>query len=387
LDYQLLYEYIGKLVGKCKKIGNIKNNDEDIFKKYCLNCSDNRKKGNEGCEKCPYRELLNKIRILSSDETLDEIIYHNKSIARFGDGEFNVLIKRKGCVFQRIEKKLSERLNEVLQSDEEGFLVAISDFINLRKLSILKGEFRFIFGRFVHRNKFSLLKLLDRNKQYYSANISRFYIYYKNRSHSFNYVKKLKKLWNNRDVLIVEGSKTRIGAGNDLLNNTRSIKRILCPKENAFSVYDKILNTVVKNAKNELILISLGPTASVLAYDLFKKGYQAIDIGHVDMEYEWFIRGVERRIKIKNKYTIGVGNGRWNIEDIKDRNYFNQIIANIENHPIQNKKSKHNRRKKIKRIRRPKRNIKSNPKSKQNIESNPHPEQKIEWNQHPEQNI
>jgi len=30
----------------------------------------------------------------------------------------------------------------------------------------------------------------------------------------------------------------------------------------------------------------LGPTTTVLAYDLYKNGYQAIDIGHVDLEHE-----------------------------------------------------------------------------------------------------
>jgi hypothetical protein len=37
---------------------------------------------------------------------------------------------------------------------------------------------------------------------------------------------------------------------------------------------------------DKLILIALGPTATVLAYDLAKKGYQAIDIGHLPSCYE-----------------------------------------------------------------------------------------------------
>ena len=37
-----------------------------------------------------------------------------------------------------------------------------------------------------------------------------------------------------RDVIICEGEKTRMGVGNDLLDNCKSIKRIICPSENAF---------------------------------------------------------------------------------------------------------------------------------------------------------
>ena len=53
--------------------------------------------------------------------------------------------------------------------------------------------------------------------------------------------------------------------------------------------------------KNKLILIALGPTATVLSYDLNKLGYQAIDIGHADIEYEWYLRKAKKKIPIKNK--------------------------------------------------------------------------------------
>ena len=38
------------------------------------------------------------------------------------------------------------------------------------------------------------------------------------------------------------------------------------------------------------MLIALGPTATILAYDLAEKGVQALDVGHIDIEYEWFLR-------------------------------------------------------------------------------------------------
>ena len=42
-------------------------------------------------------------------------------------------------------------------------------------------------------------------------------------------------------------------------------------------------------------LLPLGPAATVLAYDLFKAGYQAIDVGHVDVEYEWWRMGAHKK--------------------------------------------------------------------------------------------
>ncbi len=40
----------------------------------------------------------------------------------------------------------------------------------------------------------------------------------------------------------------------------------------------------------------LGPTAKLLSYDLTKRGYQAIDLGHIDSEYEWFQMKAESKV-------------------------------------------------------------------------------------------
>ena len=143
------------------------------------------------------------------------------------------------------------------------------------------------------------------------------------------YIKKLKKLWDKKDIVIIEGEYTRFGIGNNLLNNAKSIKRIICPSENSFNVYDIILKESIKIDKKKLILIALGPTATVLTYDLYKLGYQVIDVGHMDIEYEWYLRNTTKKIKINNKYVNEVNNGRKNITNIRDKNYLKQIITKI----------------------------------------------------------
>ena len=76
--------------------------------------------------------------------------------------------------------------------------------------------------------------------------------------------------------------------------------------------------------KDSLILIALGPTATLLSYNLAKEGYQALDIGHFDIEYEWFLRGASKKEKIENKYTNEVEGGN-SIDDIHNERYNNQI--------------------------------------------------------------
>ena len=148
-----------------------------------------------------------------------------------------------------------------------------------------------------------------------------------------SYIKKLKKIWEKRDILIIEGYFTRSGIGNDLFNNAASIKRILCPPENAFLVYTKIINEFkkLKIAKNILILISLGPVASVLSYDFCKMGYQVLDIGHADLEYETYLRKYTTYKRIPYKYVNQAKDGRKNILNITDKNYNKQILKTILN--------------------------------------------------------
>ena len=120
---------------------------------------------------------------------------------------------------------------------------------------------------------------------------------------------------------------SRLGVGNNLFDNAKSIKRIICPSLNSFKVYNKILKSVKKLKDKRLILIALGPTATILAFDLSILGYQAIDIGHVDIEYEWFLRKVKRKIQIKNKFVLEVRRTKYHFTKVNDSKYYKQIIS------------------------------------------------------------
>ena len=118
-----------------------------------------------------------------------------------------------------------------------------------------------------------------------------------------------------------------MGVGNDLFDNVHTIRRILCPPRDAFNQYKDILTEACKLEKDVLFLIALGPTATVLAYDLFKAGYQAIDAGHVDVEYEWWRMGARRKVKLERKYVNEAANGK-KVADAGEE-YQKQIIAVI----------------------------------------------------------
>ena len=80
--------------------------------------------------------------------------------------------------------------------------------------------------------------------------------------------------------------------------------------------------------KNVLILLALGMTATVMAYDLCKEGWQAIDIGHLDVEYEWMLMGAERKVPIPNRF-VNEANNYDQVAECKDENYLKQIVAKV----------------------------------------------------------
>ena len=73
----------------------------------------------------------------------------------------------------------------------------------------------------------------------------------------------------------------------------------------------------------------MGPTATVLSYDLCKRGFQAVDTGAFDIDYEWFLRKETRLgVPIEYKYVDSGKEGR-KCEPLDDPEYKSQIAKEI----------------------------------------------------------
>ena len=297
--------------------------------KYCFDCIEKKKVGDSKCLECPDEILYKNLYIISTENTINEIIKNHKSISRFGDGEIGMIFGH-SISFQKRDNHLRNKLFEVLNSNEKNLLIGVRFPYQKKKLNEMSAHGHKYWKKWVHKYKFKMLNILKK-KKYYSSDITRFYTKNKDKSKVYKYILKFKKIWDGRDVVVIEGEKTRFGIGNDLLNNAKSIKRILCPTRNAYNLYDKILNAALKFDKNNLIIISLGPTASILAYDLAKYGYQAVDLGHADIQYELFLRNASRHIRIPYKFVNEYDHGmnETSLEEAPDKRYYEQIIEKI----------------------------------------------------------
>lgn len=271
-----------------------------------------------------YRKIAKAPKVESVNDTIDEIVNNKRSIARFGDGEIK-LAAGKDISFQDNSKKIRDKMREVLSSDADGLMIGIADIFDDCKQ--FDDSTRDYWKKHLARFRGVWYKYLIKGKKYYNASMTRQYIGLRHKEESGKIFEHIKKIWDGRDVVIIEGEKSRLGVGNDLLDNAKSIKRILGPSRQAFSKYDEILEEAKKVDKNSLILLALGPAATCLAYDLHMLGYQAVDIGHVDVEYEWYKMKAKRKVPIKNKMVHeAVAN---EIGETHDLEYENQIIAKI----------------------------------------------------------
>lgn len=329
------------ILKECQSMG-IDNNKIIIFWQTDVNspCIDEKEKRivelEEELEYCkyklenmPYELGVKPIPVVrKAEELLQLIIKEHVSLCRFGDGEFEIMRGKERPWFQKVDMRLAERLQEVLTTPCSNIVIAIAN--NFGNLDCYTERAADVIRQYLSGGtREGIEKFLNMQRVYYDAYVSRPYIMYKDKDNARLVFSLLKRIWKNRNLLIVEGKYSKMGVGNDLFYGVGSIRRILCPEKNAFDKYNEILDKVTENVMEEdLVLISLGPTATVLAYDLAKLGIQALDIGQIDNEYEWFLCGAENRTEILGK---GVAELSWCHQpenEIED--YNNEIIKRID---------------------------------------------------------
>ena len=177
------------------------------------------------------------IKILGIEESLEKIASQKKSICRFGDGELDIILG-KDLGFQKSTPELAKMLEHVLTEKQDFCYIGVPDAIN--SFDNITDESRAFWINNMLRVRATWLKYLNEDTEYLTANLTRLYMRYKDKSNCAKNFATLKSIWKDRDVVICEGEQTRLGVGNDLLDGCKSVKRIICPSENAFDKYEQI---------------------------------------------------------------------------------------------------------------------------------------------------
>lgn len=224
--------------------------------------------------------------IKNTDETIYEIIHSKKSISRLGDGEFTLIFGH-SIPFQDWNEELANRLKQILHSDDDILIGINYDYWNVNN-ELYKVSLKFM-NTYAAKNLQKVTNLLKKNKIYYRSDFTS--IYASTPNYNFKkYFEDIQKIWQDKDVIIVCGKDVFSKLQYNYFENAKSINYIYAPAKNAFLEYNNILKRCKKINKNKLIISILGPTATVLSYDLMRLGYQALDLGHIAKDYDYFMK-------------------------------------------------------------------------------------------------
>ncbi|MCM1387499.1 MAG: GT-D fold domain-containing glycosyltransferase [Bacillus sp. (in: Bacteria)] len=246
--------------------------------------------------------LHHTIRVYSIDETLDELLRTEKSMVRFGDGEI-MMIKGRALHLQQASSEIAKGLAEILGYQQENLLVTIPGVFDglsdHRKESVQFWKDHLLFYRKIYET------YCNKERIYGTTFVSRCYYFARDKENCARWFAKIKKLWENKDIVVVEGSRTHNGVGNDLFDKAKSVERIICPPKDAYAAIPDILAACEKYPVDRLFLLSVGVAAKFIACELFQKGYRVLDIGNLDVEYEWYLRRAEQKIPIEKHEVTG----------------------------------------------------------------------------------
>lgn len=248
-----------------------------------------------GLKKCP-------IKVYSVEKTIEELIHTNKSMIRFGDGEVT-MIRGRSLKLQQVEPEIIEGLKRLLSYEHENMLVTIPEIFE--DLSFYRKESRqfwkdhLLFSRKIYE------KYCNLDRKYYNTSVSRFYYALEDKSVCRQQAESIREIWRDKDVVVVEGERTHNGVGNDLLDSAKSVERIIGPGSDAYKKLNELFACCKEYPKDRLFLVSLGVAAKFLVEKLFLEGYRALDIGNLDMEYEWYLHQAEWKEEVAKHNIIG----------------------------------------------------------------------------------
>ena len=224
------------------------------------------------------------IKIHTNMDTIKKI-QEGYSIARYGDGEFLMMIK-KDMFYESYDESLKNRLIEVLtQNDNDKLLLGIPNMY-FRHDEYASQTFR---GKQLYQHWNNNVRLfmpdnmhLFNRKEYYSSFFTQLYAYPDEDNKMV--ISEIKKVWDNRKVVLYmndEKYKLLEKIIFMMFSNAINVVHEVVPPMKAWAQYDNIFNSVKKYDTDHLILVCCGATATIMAYDVSKLGYQIIDLGQL----------------------------------------------------------------------------------------------------------
>jgi len=225
-------------------------------------------------------------KIQSVEESIATLITNKEaSLCRFGDGEIQIL-KGNHIPLQTASPKLSARFREILGSKQDNILIAFPRLLYASKQNIVPYARRF-WRENGQAFRDELEKYIDFNHTYYAAELTLASNLFE-RYDVKTYFENIAKIWQDQAITIVCGETVFQDIEYNIFDSAQSVDYVFAPSLNAFEVYESLLERCRAIPQHHVIILILGPTAKVLAYDLAEAGFRALDLGHIAKSYDWY---------------------------------------------------------------------------------------------------
>ncbi|NBX79184.1 MAG: DUF1792 domain-containing protein [Flavobacteriales bacterium] len=220
-----------------------------------------------------HKRIIKYPKLESIEKTISDLVEKNMSITRFGDGEYHLCLG-KSIGFQEFTFRLGFRMFKILSdSKSESCMIGIIPY-QLNGINEYSTDFWY-------ENIDYVLKFFNKNTLYYNARITR--------ELTNENIMHLKKAWEKRDVIFITGKGSRFSENHTIFDNVASKQSLFTTARNAWSDYNQTYKNVLiaaKSISNPIVICAIGPTASILAYDLSIINIQCLDIGHITNIYD-----------------------------------------------------------------------------------------------------
>lgn len=188
-----------------------------------------------------------------------------RSLARFGDGEFNIVAGR-DSVSQPYSRALQLELLNILNYSDRRYLACIPPLNVAGPRDEFWSRFKRSPGLLVHLQA----------TPFGSSFVSR-----PDNAPSIDtpdYWDTVRALWRGRDVLYVGGSAV---LANVIARDACTIQIVACPLYDAFAQIDRIEAECAYRNRDRPVIIALGAAGTALAARLARRGIHALDLGHI----------------------------------------------------------------------------------------------------------
>lgn len=217
---------------------------------------------------------------LSFRETLEKIADEKLSFARFGDGEFKLMLRSGYSLkFQENSQALRSALKNTLIANDDASRLLIG----------LPHPYTDLHWTAVWLDLWAQLEeMIPSDGTYGNSHVSRPIFFQKMGDEG---VDLWRNVWAGEHVCVITGNGSRFSKLPRLFDNVETWDEIHSSPTHAFSRLDAVMRAVEDNSRATLFLVALGPAGTILAHQIAKIGRRAIDVGHISDSYENVFEG------------------------------------------------------------------------------------------------